>query len=165
MKIGLQVPKFTWPGGAAGIGPKLAEIAGAADKNGFSSLWVMDHFLQVGQGYGAPDEPMLEGYSALAYMTAVTRKVKLGTMVAGAFYRQIRSATSLLAVTGSLAMGAAYAITRLLAAAIYTQADDKADAGAEPRELRPSSCQLAFPGSLMRKNTMATARSSTAAPR
>ena len=26
MKIGLQVPSFTWPGGAAEIGPRLAEV-------------------------------------------------------------------------------------------------------------------------------------------
>jgi len=71
LKIGLQVPRFTWPGGTAGIGPKLAEIARTADAHGFSSLWVMDHFYQVGQGYGAPDEPMLEGYTALSYMAAV----------------------------------------------------------------------------------------------
>jgi len=87
MKIGLQVPRFNWSGGTDNIGTKLAEIAGAADDAGFDSLWVMDHFYQVGQGYGAPDEPMLEAYTALAYMAAVTRNVRLGTMVTGAFYR------------------------------------------------------------------------------
>ncbi len=87
MKLGLQIPRFGWPGGAASIGSKLAEIARAADRSGFHSVWVMDHFYQVGQGYGAPEEPMLEGYTALAYMAAVTRNVKLGTMVTGAFYR------------------------------------------------------------------------------
>ena len=35
MKIGLQVPSFTWPGGAAEIGPRLAEIA--KTKKGFQS--------------------------------------------------------------------------------------------------------------------------------
>jgi len=87
MKIGLQVPRFNWSGGTDNIGTKLAEIAGAADDAGSDSLWVMDHFYQVGQGYGAPDEPMLEAYTALAYMAAVTRNVRLGTMVTGAFYR------------------------------------------------------------------------------
>jgi F420-dependent oxidoreductase-like protein len=87
MKIGLQVPRFNWSGGTDNIETKLAEIAGAADDAGFDSLWVMDHFYQVGQGYGAPDEPMLEAYTALAYMAAVTRNVRLGTMVTGAFYR------------------------------------------------------------------------------
>jgi len=87
MKVGLQVPRFSWPGGTANIGSKLGEIARAADRSGFQSIWVMDHFYQVGQGYGAPEEPMLEGYTALAYMAAVTRDVKLGTMVTGSFYR------------------------------------------------------------------------------
>ena len=87
MKIGLQVPRFNWPGGTDNIGSKLAEIAGAADDAGFDSVWVMDHFYQVGQGYGAPEEPMLEAYTALAYMAAVTRNVRLGTMVTGSFYR------------------------------------------------------------------------------
>jgi len=35
LKIGLQVPRFTWQGGAAIIGPKLAEIARTADAHGF----------------------------------------------------------------------------------------------------------------------------------
>ena len=87
MKIGLQVPRFHWPGSPENIGSKLAEIAVAADQSGFSSLWVMDHFFQVGQGYGAFDEPMLEAYTALSYMAAVTKQVKLGTMVTGSFYR------------------------------------------------------------------------------
>jgi F420-dependent oxidoreductase-like protein len=87
MKVGLQVPRFSWPVGTANIGSKLGEIARAADRSGFQSVWVMDHFYQVGQGYGAPEEPMLEAYTALAYMAAVTRNAKLGTMVTGSFYR------------------------------------------------------------------------------
>ena len=87
MKIGLQIPRFNWPGSPGNIGSKLAEIAGAADDAGFDSVWVMDHFYQVGQGYGEPEEPMLEAYTALAYMAAVTQNVRLGTMVTGAFYR------------------------------------------------------------------------------
>jgi F420-dependent oxidoreductase-like protein len=104
MKIGLQIPRFHWPGSPGNIGPKLAEIAGAADYAGFDSLWVMDHFYQVGQGYGAPEEPMLEAYTALAYMAAVTRNVRLGTMVTGAFYRHpgvlVKTVTTLDVLSG-----------------------------------------------------------------
>lgn len=104
MKIGLQIPRFHWPGNPENIGSKLAEIARTADDSGFSSLWVMDHFYQVGQGYGAPREPMLEGYAALAYMAAVTKKVKLGTMVTGAFYRHpgilVKTVTTLDVLSG-----------------------------------------------------------------
>lgn len=87
MKIGLQIPRFTWPGGAAAIAPTLKQIAQTADQGGFHSLWVMDHYFQL-PGLGQPDEPMLEGYSALTYLAAVTEKVRLGTLVTGVIYRQ-----------------------------------------------------------------------------
>lgn len=107
-KIGLQVPRFHWPGGPENMGTKLAEIARMADRSGFSSLWVMDHFYQVGQGYGLPEEPMLEGYTALAYMAAVTSRVRLGTMVTGCFYRHpgilVKTVTTLDILSGGRGM-------------------------------------------------------------
>jgi F420-dependent oxidoreductase-like protein len=47
----------------------------------------MDHFFQI-RGVGQPEEPMLEGYSALSFMAACTRRARLGTMVTGVIYRQ-----------------------------------------------------------------------------
>lgn len=87
MKIGLQIPKFTWPGGAAALAPTLKQIAQTADEGGFYSIWVMDHYFQIPY-VGAAEEPMLEGYSALTYLAALTEKVKLGTLVTGVIYRQ-----------------------------------------------------------------------------
>lgn len=81
MKIGLQVVRFDWPGNPQNIGSKLAEIARTADAGGFASLWVMDHFFQMGGSFGAPESPMLEGYTTLGYMAAVTQRVQLGLMV------------------------------------------------------------------------------------
>ena len=46
MRIGLQIPRFTWPGGAADIGPRLAQIGRTADEAGFASIWVMDRNVQ-----------------------------------------------------------------------------------------------------------------------
>ena len=86
MKIGLSLVDFTWPAGPAKIGQTIAEIARSADQAGFDSLWVMDHFWQIRMN-GPEHHEMLEGYSALAYMAALTSKVKLGTMVTGAIYR------------------------------------------------------------------------------
>src|SRR6185436_13720865 len=40
MKVGLQIPSFSWPGGAAEIGPTLARVAHQADDVGFDSIWV-----------------------------------------------------------------------------------------------------------------------------
>jgi alkanesulfonate monooxygenase SsuD/methylene tetrahydromethanopterin reductase-like flavin-dependent oxidoreductase (luciferase family) len=56
----LQFYSFSWPGGPPQIGPQLARAAQAADDAGFDSLWVMDHFWQIGRP-GSEVEPMLEG--------------------------------------------------------------------------------------------------------
>jgi alkanesulfonate monooxygenase SsuD/methylene tetrahydromethanopterin reductase-like flavin-dependent oxidoreductase (luciferase family) len=48
MRFGLQVYSFTWPGGPEAIGPTLARVARDADEAGFDSIWVMDHFWQIG---------------------------------------------------------------------------------------------------------------------
>ena len=114
MRIGLQVPSFTWPGGSETLAPKLAEIARVADDAGFASLWVMDHFFQI-QNVGAVDEPMLEGYSALSYIAAVTRRVQLGTLVTGVIYRHpgilVKTVSTLDVLSGGrayLGIGAAW---------------------------------------------------------
>jgi F420-dependent oxidoreductase-like protein len=86
MKIGLQIPSFTWPGGAAEIGPRLAEIGHTADEAGFASLWVMDHLFQI-EFVGPAEHPMLEGYSALSFLAGVTKRATLGTLVTGVIYR------------------------------------------------------------------------------
>ncbi len=86
MKVGLQIPNFTWPGGPARLAPTLREIAQTADDGGLASLWVMDHFFQI-PPVGAAELDMLEGYSALSFLAGVTKRVTLGTMVTGVTYR------------------------------------------------------------------------------
>ncbi len=106
MRIGLQVPSFTWPEGPEGIGGRLAEIGGAADEAGFASLWVMDHFFQI-EYVGPAEDPMLEGYSTLTYLAGVTENVKLGTLVTGVHYRYpgilVKTATTLDVLSGGRA--------------------------------------------------------------
>jgi F420-dependent oxidoreductase-like protein len=89
MKIGLQVVQFNWPGSPANIGAQLAEIGKTADAVGFDSIWVMDHFFQMDMAQMGltPTDPMLDGYTALSYLAAVTQRVRLGTMVTGVTYR------------------------------------------------------------------------------
>ncbi len=87
MKVGLQISKFTWPGEPKTIHSILTKIAQTADKGGFSSLWVMDHFFQI-EYIGPEEEPMLEAYTTLGYLAGITKQVKLGTMVTGVIYRQ-----------------------------------------------------------------------------
>lgn len=89
MKVGLQILSFNWPGSPENIGPKLAEIASTADEVGFESIWVMDHLFQMDLASMdlSPEQPMLDGYTALSYIAAVTKRVRLGTMVTGVVYR------------------------------------------------------------------------------
>lgn len=114
MRIGLQIPSFTWPGGADAIGARLAAIGRCADEAGFASLWVMDHFFQIGM-LGPPEEPMLEGYAALSFLAGVTRRVKLGALVSGVIYRHpgvlVKTVTTLDVLSGGrayLGLGAAW---------------------------------------------------------
>src|SRR5947199_7768690 len=98
MKLGLQVPNFTWSADQALLGDTFGLIAERADRAGLYSLWVMDHFFQIGF-VGPSENEMLEGWSALAFAAGRTNRIKLGTMVTGVTYRHpgilIKTATTL----------------------------------------------------------------------
>lgn len=106
MKFGLQINQFTWPGGAAEIGPTLARVARIADAAGFDSIWVMDHFFQI-RGLGPPEAPMLEGQTALGFIAAHTERARIGLMVGGVHYRDpglwIKMTTTLDVISGGRA--------------------------------------------------------------
>ncbi|MEW2352821.1 LLM class F420-dependent oxidoreductase [Spirillospora sp. NPDC029432] len=114
MRIGLQIPSFTFSGGPERIGPEFGRMARDADQAGLRSLWVMDHFFQISM-VGPPEEPMLEGYSALAYAAARTERITLGTLVTGVTYRHpgilVKTVTTLDVLSGGrawLGIGAAW---------------------------------------------------------
>ena len=114
MKLGLQISSFTWPGGTAAIGPTLADIVRQADDVGFDSIWVMDHFFQI-RGVGPIEDPMLEGWTTLGFMAALTKRARLGLMVGGIHYRQpalwVKATTALDVLSGGrawLGIGAAW---------------------------------------------------------
>lgn len=86
MRVGLQVPNFTWSTDQGSLGDTFALIAQRAERAGLYSLWVMDHFFQI-QMVGPAEHEMLEGYSALAFAAGQTNRIKLGTMVTGVTYR------------------------------------------------------------------------------
>ncbi len=98
MQLGLQVPNFTFPNGHSHLGDDFGLIAERSERAGFSSLWMMDHFFQIGV-QGPPDHEMLEGWSALAYAAGRTNRIKLGTLVTGVTYRHpgilVKTATTL----------------------------------------------------------------------
>src|SRR5258706_9967073 len=86
MRLGLQVPNFTWPNGQASLGDTFGLIAQRAERAGLASVWVPDHFLMPTR-FGDRDENMLESWSALAFLAGRTSRIKLGTMVTGVTYR------------------------------------------------------------------------------
>ena len=114
MKFGLQVSSFTFPGGTPEIAPTLERIVRTADEVGFDSIWVMDHLFQI-RSVGAVDEPMLEGWTALGWIAAMTKRARIGLMVGGIHYREpgiwVKAATTLDVLSGGrawLGLGAAW---------------------------------------------------------
>src|SRR4029077_15052797 len=72
--------------GDAGLFDEMEDLAQAAERAGFDSLWVADHLMQT-PVVGARDQPMLECYTTLGALAAVTSRVHLGAFVGGAAYR------------------------------------------------------------------------------
>ena len=114
MKIGLQIYSFSWPGGPEAIGPTLARAVRTADDVGFDSIWVMDHFWQIGYP-GSELQPMLEGWTTLGFMAAHSQRARLGLLVGGVHYRNpglwVKAATTLDVLSGGrawLGIGAAW---------------------------------------------------------
>jgi len=114
MEIGLHVSNFTWPGGADGLRGDLADVAQAAEANGFAKLSVMDHMWQIGH-IGPPEHEMLEAYTTLGYLAANTSRIKLLAWVSAVVYREpgllAKAVTTLDVLSGGrayLGIGAAW---------------------------------------------------------
>jgi F420-dependent oxidoreductase-like protein len=114
VKFGLQIPWFSWPGSPDNDAQVLADVARTAEDAGFSSLWVMDHFFQLPM-VGDAELDMLEGYTTLPYLAAVTERISLGTLVTGITYRHpgvlVKQVTTLDVLSGGrawFAVGAAW---------------------------------------------------------
>jgi F420-dependent oxidoreductase-like protein len=89
MRFGLQL----WP--QATDWPTLRDAAVAADETGFDSVWVWDHLLSI---FGPDDQPSLEGWTVLSALAPLTRRARLGLMVAANTFRN-PGLTAKLAVT------------------------------------------------------------------
>jgi F420-dependent oxidoreductase-like protein len=114
MKLGLQIPYFTLPGGAPALRPKLSEIVRTAEDAGYDSIWVMDHHFQIPM-IGSAELDMLEAYTTLGFIAGQTSRVGLGTLITGVTYRHpgilIKQVTTLDVLSGGrawLGIGAAW---------------------------------------------------------
>jgi F420-dependent oxidoreductase-like protein len=99
LRFGLQLSRFDDI-------VRLGEIASAAEEAGFSSIWVMDHFIQIPQ-VGREWDAMLEGWTTLGYLAACTGRVTLGTLVTGITYRNVAHVAKLAATLDNLSDGRA----------------------------------------------------------
>lgn len=86
MKLSVHVWNFDYPDAPGSIAPELDRVSGAAEAAGLHALSVMDHYFQM-DNVAPVEQPMLEGYTTLAYLAARTSSVQLRTLVTGATYR------------------------------------------------------------------------------
>lgn len=105
MRFGLQISAFDW-GDNGGIASRLGDIAAEAEEAGFSSLWLMDHMIQIPQ-VGREWDPMLEPYTALGFLAARTSTLRLGTLVTGITYRSVAHLAKIVATLDVLSGGRA----------------------------------------------------------
>ncbi len=73
---GLSSQNTTWPA--------LRDAALAAERAGLDSIWTWDHLLA---DEGPPEQPIFEGWTTLAGLTAVTTRATLGLLVAANTFR------------------------------------------------------------------------------
>ncbi len=78
MKFGAQLwsQQTTWP--------RFRDAALAAERAGWDSVWTWDHLMAI---IGPWEQPILEGWTALAGVAAVTERVRLGLMVGANTFR------------------------------------------------------------------------------
>ena len=86
MDLGLHLSNFTWPGGPTTFTADLGRAAQLAEEVGFTKLSVMDHIWQI-RGVGPVEHEMLEAYTTLGYLAAVTERIELLAWVSAVTYR------------------------------------------------------------------------------
>jgi F420-dependent oxidoreductase-like protein len=86
MELGLHTANFTWDGAHGGIAATLARVAHTAEDAGITRMTVMDHVWQISV-IGPPEHEMLEAYTTLGFLAAITTRVRLHTMVSAVTYR------------------------------------------------------------------------------
>jgi F420-dependent oxidoreductase-like protein len=86
MELDLHVSRFDWAGGPSGISEGIAGLAARAEAVGIRTLSFMDHFFQM-EWMAPAEDPMLECYTALAFVAGATQTLRLRALVTGVTYR------------------------------------------------------------------------------
>ena len=87
-RLGYQIPNFTYPGvGPAALFDAVAAQAAAADRSGFDTVLLMDHFYQLPHARAARRLTCSSATRRSARWRARRRTVRLGALVTGNTYR------------------------------------------------------------------------------
>ncbi len=118
VRLGLALPHYehSFPDGEALSWPALLDATLRAERMGFDSVWISDHFfLDLSRYGGAGEQGSVEPLTSLAALAARTERVRLGTLVACAAFRHpailAKMATSIDLISGGrfdLGLGAGW---------------------------------------------------------
>ncbi|GAB2638608.1 LLM class F420-dependent oxidoreductase [Nocardia goodfellowii] len=84
VRLGYQMPDFNFGGPVDKLFPTVIAQAQEAERAGFDTVFLTDHFYQR---FGPPHGPTLEAYTALAGIATTTDRIQLSTLVTGNTYR------------------------------------------------------------------------------
>ena len=106
MKIGVVVPQG-WQGEYDGWEPlrawqRTAEVARQADRLGFESIWLYDHFHTIPR---PTDEITFESFTALAALAAITERARLGHVVICTAFRNPALTAKMISTMDSISGG------------------------------------------------------------
>lgn len=106
MKVGVILPHGVW-NEFEGLDPHQAwngmlKVAADAEELGFESIWLSDHFTTVND---RPEAMVLEAITSLSALAAVTRRIRLGTLVLGAAYRNAALTAKMLCTLDAISAG------------------------------------------------------------
>jgi F420-dependent oxidoreductase-like protein len=86
MKFGIHNPSWLLGPDPTDVFEAVKAKARWAENHGFVWFSVMDHMIQIA-GVGAPDEPFIEGWTALSGLAAVTSRIRLATLATSVGFR------------------------------------------------------------------------------
>lgn len=114
MKRSLQLVDYEWQGGPSQLRTTLMDIVRTAEQAGFDSIGVTDH-LWASPWMGGPERAMLQCYPTLAFLAAVTERIRLLSCVTATPFRHpallAKTVTTLDVLSGGrawLGIGAAH---------------------------------------------------------
>lgn len=96
VKIGVTLPQFT------DDPQRFKDAVALVQDSGLDSMWLFDHLWPLS---GSKERPILESWSTLAWLAAVTRNVEIGTLVTRSTMRHPAVLAKMMATAGSIAPG------------------------------------------------------------